>query len=200
MSVYDETEMKERVYPIVQIEKEGLPPAAFFEFFDPYFPIKDGERDHNLVTEFNATEYLDMYCPRCTAEWDAVDGRYGIWTKNPIEWRFENMRQSGGTGKHADECHVGNVQFYKLAPDLYMCLSAQCTEGTLGPATTRYLFEVYEREIWSAYEDEPMKAKMVRYIGTFKIDAVPKFVETYLTSKSETSIRSDPMDEVGETK
>ena len=114
LSVYTETEMKEREYPIVQIETEGLPAAAFFEFFDPYSGFKEGETDHNVVTEFNATKYLGLACPRCTAEWDEVDRRYDIWTKDPDKRRGEITCKGGGDGKHTNECHVGAVQFSVL--------------------------------------------------------------------------------------
>ena len=177
LSVYDEEEVKAREYPIVQIDKEGLPPAAFFEFFDPYSGFKEGETDCNLVTEFNATKYLGLADPRCTAEWDAVERRYEIWTKDPDKRRGEITCKSGGDGEHADECHVGIVQFYKLAPDLFMCYSMFCVNGTIGADIARYLFEVYDRDIWSVELDKPVKSKMVRYLGTFSIDDVPRYRE-----------------------
>ena len=182
LSVYDEEEVKARKYPIVQIEKEELPPAAFFEFFNPYASIKDGETEKNFVTEFNATKYLEESdYTRCTAEWDDVERRYEIYTPNPDKWRFEYDACKGGpNGGHTNEYLVGIVRFYKLASDLFMCYSMFSRDGTMGPDRVRYLFEVYDRDIWSVDSDKPIKSKMVRYIGAVPIDAVPKFREEWL--------------------
>lgn len=181
-SVYNEEEVKARVYPIVQIDKEGLPPAAFFEFFDPYPSVKDGETEKNLITEFNVTKYLEMSgYTRCTAEWDAVEGRYDIYTEHPDEWRCEFDTCMGSPhGGHTNEYHVGVVQFYKLASDLYMCYSLFAQDGTMGPDRVRYLFEVYDRDIWSVDSDKPIKSKIVRYLGVVPIDAVPQFREEWI--------------------
>ena len=182
LSVYGEEEVKAREYPIVQIDKEGLPPAAFFEFFDPYPSIKDGETEKNLITEFNVTKYLEKAgSTRCTAEWDAVDGRYDIYTEHPDKWRYEFDTCMGGPhGGHTNEYHVGAVQFYKLAPDLFMCYSMFCHDGTMGPDRVRYLFGVYDRDIWSVDSGKPVKSKLVRYLGAVPIDAVPQFREKWI--------------------
>ena len=182
LSIYTETEIKEREYPIVQIDKEGLPPAAFFEFFDPYPSIKEGETEKNLITEFNVTKYLEMSgYTRCTAEWDAVEGRYDIYTEHPDERRGEfNVGMGGPYGGHTNEYHVGAVRFYKLASDLYMCYSLFRINGTLGSDRVRYLFEVYDRDLWSVDSDRPIKSKMVRYLGAVPIDAVPQFREEWI--------------------
>lgn len=182
LSVYDEEEAKARRFPIVQIDKEGLPPAAFFEFFNPYPSVKDGETEKNLITEFNVTKYLEESgYTRCTAEWDAVDRRYDIYTAHPDEWRCEFDTCKGGpNGGHTNEYHVGVVQFYKLASDLYMCYSMFCQDGTMGPDRVRYLFEVYDRDVWSVDSNKPIKSKLVRYIGAVPIDEVPKFREEWV--------------------
>ena len=182
LSVYNEEEAKAREYPIVQIDKEGLPPAAFFEFFNPYPSIKDGETEKNLITEFNVTKYLEMSgYTRCTAEWDAVDGRYDIYTAHPDEWCHELDSYMGGPhGGHTNEYRVGAVQFYKLASDLFMCYSLFMQDGTLGPDKVRYLFEVYDRDVWSVDSDKPIKSRLVRYLGAMPIDAVPKFREDWI--------------------
>ena len=182
LSVYDEEEAKARRFPIVQIDKEGLPPAAFFEFFNPYPSVKDGETEKNLITEFNVTKYLEESgYTRCTAEWDAVDRRYDIYTAHPDEWRCEFDTCKGGpNGGHTNEYHVGVVQFYKLASDLYMCYSMFCQDGTMGPDRVRYLFEVYDRDVWSVDSNKPIKSKLVRYIGVIPIDEVPKFRDEWI--------------------
>ena len=182
LSVYDEDEARARRYPVVQIDKEGLPPAAFFEFFNPYPSVKDGETEKNLVTEFNVTKYLgESGYTRCTAEWDAEDRRYHIYTEHPDEWRYEYDTCKGGpNGGHTNEYHVGVVQFYKLASDLFMCYSMFCQDGTLGPDRVRYLFEVYDRDVWSVDSDKPIKSKLVRYIGVIPIDEVPKFRDEWI--------------------
>ena len=182
LSVYDEDEARARRYPVVQIDMEGLPPAAFFEFFNPYPSVKDGETEKNLVTEFNATKYLgESGYTRCTAEWDAEDRRYHIFTEHPDEWRYEYDTCKGGpNGGHTNEYHVGVVQFYKLASDLFMCYSMFCQDGTLGPDRVRYLFEVYDRDVWSVDSDKPIKSKLVRYIGVIPIDEVPKFRDEWI--------------------
>jgi hypothetical protein len=183
-SIYTEEEMKESVYPVVKIEDEGLPPAAFFELFDPYSGFKDGETDNNLITEFNATKYLSLYYPRCTAEWDKDERRYDIWTKYPDERRGEFPYKGDGRGVHTNECSVGKVKFYKLAPNLFMCCSIFRVDGTLGADSARYLFEVYNRDIYSVDFENPIKSKMVRYLGTFSIDNVSKFREDWIRKNS----------------
>lgn len=197
LSVYDEEEVKARKYPIVQIEKEELPPAAFFEFFNPYASIKDGETEKNFVTEFNATKYLEESdYTRCTAEWDDVERRYEIYTPNPDKWRFEYDACKGGpNGGHTNEYLVGIVQFYKLASDLFMCYSMFSRDGTMGPDRVRYLFEVYDRDIWSVDFEKPKKSKLVRYIGAVPIDEVPlvreKWVREHACSKHSAPISED---------
>ncbi len=180
-SVYGQEEAKMKKFPLVQIDKEGLPPAAFFEFFNPYPSVKDGEKEQNHVTEFNVTKYLEMIFPRCTAEWDAHERMYNIYTKHPDEWRGEcNTCTGDPTTGHEDECRVGFLQFYKLAPDLYMCDSRIYQEGTMGLNEVRYLFDVYDRDIWSIDCAKPIKSKVVRYIGAMPMDEVPKFREKWL--------------------
>ena len=185
LSVYNEEEAKAREYPIVQIDKEGLPPAAFFEFFNPYPSIKDGETEKNLVTEFNVTKYLEMSgYTRCTAEWDAEQGHYDIYTAHPDKWRNEFDSYMGSPhGGHANEYRVGAVRFYKLASNLFMCYSMFFFDGTLRADRVRYLFEVYDRDVWSVDSDKPIKSKLVRYLGAVPIDAVPKFREDWMRDK-----------------
>ncbi len=191
LSVHDEEEAKAREYPIVQIDKEGLPPAAFFEFFNPYPSIKDGETEKNLITEFNVTKYLETSdYTRCTAEWDAVERRYDIYTEHPDKWRSEYDACKGSPhGGHTNEYHVGVVQFYKLASDLYMCYSLFVQDGTMGPDRVRYLFEVYDRDIWSVDSDKPIRSKLVRYLGAIPINEVMRFRLEWIDRKN---IKSRP--------
>ena len=168
MSIYTEDEMKEKVYPIVKIEDEGLPPAAFFELFYPYYGM-NGETDCNIVTEFNAAKYSDS---RCTAEWVADDCCYYIWTKRPDESRGEcAIKAEDG------KCHVGSVQFFKLAQNLFMCNSSLHVDGSIGAESANYLFEVCEREIMDC--DKSIKTKVVRYLGRFSIDRVSAFKDEW---------------------
>jgi len=193
LSVYDEEEVKARRYPIVQIENEGLPPAAFFEFFNPYASIKDGEAENNFITEFNATKYLEESgYTRCTAEWDAGERRYDIYTAHPDKWRYEyDVCMGGPNGGHTNEYHVGAVQFYKLASNLFMCYSMFCQDGTLGPDRVRYLFEVYDRDIWSVDSNKPIKSKQVRYLGAVSIDEVPKFREEWIRGQGKVKSKGE---------
>ena len=182
LSVYGEEEVKARKYPIVPIENEGLPPAAFFEFFNPYASIKDGETEKNFVTEFNATKYLEESgYTRCTAKWDDVDRCYDISTAHPDKWRGEfGTFDNWLTGVQTNEYAVGSVQFYELASNLFMCYSKFYKEGTMGPDRVRYLFEVYDRDIWSVDFKKPKKSKLVRYIGAVPIDEVLRIREEWI--------------------
>ncbi len=182
LSVYDTEEVKVRAFPIVKIDEEGFPPAAFFELFDPYPICKAGETESNFVTEFNATKYLEKSgCTRCTAEWVADDGRYDIFTEHPDAWRQEfDVCKGSPEGGHTNEYRVGILQFRKLASGLFMCHSMFCQDGTLGPDEVHYLFEVYDRDIWSVDFDKPVKSKLVRYIGAVPIDCVLKFREQWI--------------------
>lgn len=179
LSIYTEDEMKEREYPVIKIEDEGLPAAAFFEFFDPY-SFTD-EAGSTLVTEFNATAYLAQSSPRCTAELDVLDHKYTTWTKFPDGRRGEITHKGDCDGGHEDECCVGIVQFRKRAPSLFMCDSLLYVDGSIMYTRACYLFEVYDRDIWSCGNvDKPIKSKMVRYLGTFLIDDVQQFREKWI--------------------
>lgn len=172
MSIDTEDEMKERVYPIVKIEDEGLPPAAFFELFYPYSGM-NGEPDCNTVTEFNVAKYSGS---RCIAEWVADDCCYYIWTKRPDESRGERAIKA-----EDGKCHVGSVQFYKLAQNLFMCNSSLHVDGSIGAESANYLFEVCEREIVDY--DKTIKTKVVRYLGRFSIDRVSAFKDEWIKKR-----------------
>ena len=172
MSIYTEDEMKERVYPIVKIEDEGLPPAAFFELFYPYYGM-NGETDCNIVTEFNAAKYSES---RCTAEWIKEDRCYRILTKRPDESRGERAIKA-----EDGKCHVGSVQFFKLAQNLFMCNLSFRVDGSIGAECATCLFEVYEREIMDF--DKSKKAKMVRYLGRISIDCVSAYKDEWIKKR-----------------
>ena len=186
LSVCTESELNMRKYPIVQIDKEGLPPAAFFEFFDPYASFLETETDRNFITEFNATKYLEKSNrggTRCTAEWNADEQRYFIYTQRPERGEYSAVK-GDVNGGHTNEYCVGNVQFFKVCPNLYMCRSVFFLEGSMGAQQEDYLFGVYERDIWSVDSEKPIRSKLVRYLGVVPLSKIQKVSEDWVGGSS----------------
>lgn len=174
LSALTEGELTLREFPPVQIDKEGLPPAAFFEFFNPYSGFNDESPDLNFVTEFNASNYLKQIFPRYTAEKTGTDGTYMIWTKEPDTLRGEISKPEGGDGKHKDECRVGLLEFRKVGDNFYLCEAKFFIDGSMGFDSGTYLFETYDRYLLSAKLEKSEKVKMVRYLGTVTMDMLRK--------------------------